>query len=140
MASKFHNKLSIDIDVFFRYKKPDDEYNRRGIASGGHSHNSRVGRSSEVTIDMSGLSKEFELHVELPYLTVKSKKKGVKIFPGGVLGNVIGNVQLMMKQRQSDGEIVYVFIFQIEKGSPLNGDEPQVLHPEDSPIIDEDDD
>lgn len=88
---------------------------------------------------MSGLSNEFELHVELPYLTVKNKKKGVQIFPGGVLGNVKGNVRLMMKQRESDGEIVYVFIFQIEKGSPLNGDEPQVLHPEDSPIFEEDD-
>ena len=77
---------------------------------------------------------EYELHIELLYIPFKDGIKGVKINPGK-LGQPKNNFELFHMER-GDGNIVYTIVIKFERpGSEIIGNEPQVLHPEDKPII-----
>ena len=128
MAIKLNNDLNIDINVFFQFNG-----NRRAAFIGNESKLSKKGKK-ELHFSNIGRGMEYELHIELPSIPFEDGIKGVKIKPGK-LGRPKNNFELFQMER-GDANNVFIIAIKFERpGNEITGNEPQVLHPEDKPII-----
>ncbi|NBC66632.1 MAG: hypothetical protein GVY07_13380 [Bacteroidetes bacterium] len=132
-----YNNLDIEIEVYFRYqgKRPDAFSDGPNI---GANRNKKL-----VDVPTLGGGNLLELHIEFSSTFLSSNvngKRGVGIDPGNSLGQSKGfNIYRINRKGQDKHVLVVKFDNTITVPEGIQPDEPQVLHPEDSPIFEEDD-
>lgn len=128
MAMKLNNDLNIDINVFFKFNG-----NRRAAFIRNESH---VPQNGKKELNFSGIGRgvEYELHVEMTHIPFGDSINGVEIDPGS-LGKSNMNTFKLFHHENNEGNVVYTFVIKLKGKEEFVGNEPQVLHPEDKPII-----
>lgn len=128
MTVELNNDLNIDISVFFQFNG-----NRRPAFIKNESHIPKKG-NKELNFSGIGSGVEYELHVEMTHIPFGGSFNGVEIDPGS-LGKSNKNTFKLFHHENKDGNIVYTCVLKLEGKEEFVGKEPQVLHPEDKPII-----
>jgi len=93
-------------------------------------------RKKKKELNFSGIGRgiEYELHVVMTHIPFGDSVNGVEINPGS-LGRIKNNTFKLFHSENADGNVVYTFVIKLKGKEEFVGTEPQVLHPEDKPII-----